>query len=160
MRARALVVLALVALPLSGCGGDSEPAADKSSEPTAAATAPADTAAATADVKANWAGFFDGSKPAADRAQLVEAGATLAQAMALAGKDPNAAKTRAEVKTVTFTSATEAAVTYDLSVAGAVVLPGAQGKAVLDGTTWKVSKQTFCQLVNLSAGGTPVPGCS
>ena len=79
---------------------------------------------------------------------------------ALAARDPNATKTRAAVTTVAFTSATEAAVTYDLSVAGTVMLPGAQGKAVLEGGTWKVSKQTFCTLVNLSAGGTPVPGCS
>lgn len=157
MRARLLLVLPLLALTLAGCGGDDEPAAQKSSAP---ATAPADPTAATAEVKTSWAAFFDGSKPSADRAGLVQDGETLAQAMVLAGKDPNASKTRATVKTVAFSSPTEAAVTYDLSSAGTVVLPGAQGKAVLDDGTWKVSKQTFCQLVNLAAGGTPVPGCS
>jgi hypothetical protein len=159
MRARLVLGLVLATvLPLAGCGGDSEPKADAT--PTASSTAPADPAAATAEVTASWQGFFDGSKASADRAALLEDGASLAQAIALGEKDPNATKTRATVKSVAFTSPTQATVTYDLSVAGTTVLPGAQGKAVLSDGHWKVSKASYCQLLLLGSGGSPVPGCS
>jgi len=158
MRARLVLVLVVATLPLAGCGGASKPAAGGA--PTASSTAPADPVAATAEVKQSWATFFDGSRPAAERAALVEDGAHLAQALALGAKDPSSTRTRATVTAVTFTSPRQAAVTYNLSVAGNQVLTGAQGQAVLDQGRWKVSKFTFCQLLALGSGGTPVPGCS
>jgi hypothetical protein len=157
MRARLVMALLVTAMPLAGCGGDGGATAKPT--PTPAATAPSDPAAASAEVKQNWALFFDGSKPAAQRIPLVEGGASLGQALALGAKDPNATKTTAVATSVSFTSPTEAAVVYDLKVAGTPVLPGAQGTAVLDQGTWKVSKHTFCQLIQLGQGGSAVPGC-
>ena len=161
-RSFVLAVAVATALTLSACGSDDDegtPAASSPS-PSAAGDAPSDPAKAEAEVRAAWEGFFDGSKPAAPKAALIEQAAVLAPALELAAKDPNASKTSAKVTAVTFASATEANVTYDLSSAGTVVLPGAQGKAVVEGGAWKVSKQTFCQLAALRAAGAAVPGCS
>jgi hypothetical protein len=149
-----LAVTVLVAgLALTGCGDD-----DKKG--TASPSATPDTAAATAEAKASWEAFFDGSKPAAERASYLEDAASLTQALALAGQDPNAAATKATVSSVTLTDATHATVKYDLVVKGATVLPNAEGQEVLVDGHWKVSKASFCQLVALKAGGAAVPGCS
>ncbi len=160
-----VVVPALCLLVLTGCGGDDGGTVSASAAASVEASAdtgagPGDKAAAEAEVRTAWEGFFDGAAPAADRAAFIERAADLAPALALAGKDPNAAMTSAKVQSVQFTSATEASVTYDLSSAGTVVLPGAQGKAVLEDGAWKVSAMTFCQLTALSAPGVTVPGCS
>ena len=65
----------------------------------------------------------------------------------------------AVVKDVTFTSPTEATVTYDLMINGQAVLAGSTGKAVKVDGTWKVSQLTFCTLTALAASGKTVPGC-
>lgn len=163
---RVCALLLGAVLLLSGCGGgDDEQAAPGTSPSSAASSAaaaagPADAAAAEAEVKAAWEGFFDGAAPATGKAALIERAADLAPALQLAGADPNAAKVTAAVKSVSFTSPTEAMVTYDLASAGTVVLPDAQGKAVLEAGAWKVSAQTFCQLAALRSQGAAVPGCS
>jgi hypothetical protein len=158
MRAGLVVALLATAVPLSGCGGGGTKTAAPT--PTVAATAPADPVAAAAEVKTSWAAFFDGSKPAAQRVPLLQDGEQLGQALALGAKDPNASKLTAEATAVTFTSPTQASVVYKLLAAGTVLLPNATGTAVYDGGRWKVSKQTFCQLIQLGQGSTPVPGCS
>jgi hypothetical protein len=156
MRTTFAVTALVAALALTGCSDDGKD--DSASKPSA--TAPSDVTAATAEVKASWAGFFDGSKPAAERASYLEDAGSLAQALAAAGQDPNAAATKATVSAVAFTDPTHATVTYDLVVNGATVLPGAQGQEILVDGHWKVSKASFCQLVALKAGGAAVPGCS
>ena len=158
MRARLVVAVLLAVVPLAGCGGgDSDTKA--SATPTASATAPSDVTTAQAEVKTSWTAFFDGASAPAERTTLVQGGADLAAALALAAKDPNARKTTARVDGVVFTSPTEATVTYTLLSGGTPVLKGATGTAVLEGGTWKVSKQTFCGLVSLSAPGKAIPGC-
>ena len=149
----ALVAAAVLIAPLAACGGDS----GKTPSPQVAATAPSNPIAAQADVKKAWTDFFNGKTPAAQRAALVEDGASLSAAFAAAAKDPNAKYTTASVTSVTFTDPTHAAVKYDLVVGGRKVLTGADGKAVLVGSQWMVSKATFCQLVTLAAG--KVQGC-
>jgi hypothetical protein len=153
MRVPLLVPALLAGLVLTGCSGSS---GDKSAG--ASATAPADVAAATSDIKKAWADFFSGTAPLAEKAKLLEGAASLTQVIALAAKDPNAKSTTAAVTAVTFTDPDHAAVKYDLFVSGAKALSGADGKAVREGGTWKVSKFTFCGLMNLKAGAT-VPGC-
>jgi hypothetical protein len=148
----------VAALALAGCGGGDNK--DDAGGATPSTTGPSDVTAATAEVKAAWTGFFDGSKPAAARAAYLEDAASLAQALALAGQDPNATATTATVSSVTFTDASHATVKYDLVVKGATVLPGAEGQEVLVDGHWKVSKASFCQLVGLKAGGAAVPGCT
>lgn len=162
-RTSALLVAVLAALTVSACGSDGDTKAASSPSPSVEASpstsGPADPVAAEVEVRKAWEGFFNGAAPAAGRAAFLERAGDLAPALALAGKDPNAGKTSAKVTAVAFSSATEATVTYDLSSAGTVVLPGAQGKAVIEGGAWKVSAQTFCQLTALAAAGKAVPGC-
>jgi hypothetical protein len=45
------------------------------------------------------------------------------------------------------TSATKAAVKYDLSALGQTVAKGASGSAVLENGTWKVGDDVFCGLL-------------
>ena len=156
MRTSLAAAVLVTGLALTGCGGGDKDDAGA----TPSATGPSDVTAATAEVKAAWTGFFDGSKPAAARAAYLEDAASLAQALTLAGQDPNAAATKATVSSVAFTDATHATVKYDLVVKGATVLPNAEGQEVLVDGHWKVSKASFCQLVALKAGGAAVPGCS
>lgn len=103
-------------------------------------------------MRAAYEGFVDGTQPAASKLALLERSNELGEALALAGKDPNAAKSAARVQSVSFVSPTEATVTYDLLSSGTVVLPGAMGKVVKEDGAWKVSAQTFCELTALSAG--------
>jgi hypothetical protein len=74
--------------------------------------------------------------------------------------NPLAAKASVTVTAVTFTSPTTADVTYNLCQSGSPALPGAKGKAVLEGGTWKVADTTLCGLVTLANNGKAVPGCS
>jgi hypothetical protein len=149
---------------LTGCGDDAEEGTDPSSassssspsaEATPEATAPADPAAAEAEISANWAKLFADGDPAAleDGEQLTEAIGLLA---ALA---PPPEVKSATVTDVTFTDAETAGVTYDFLIDGNPVLPGATGTAVLVDGTWKVSKTTFCTLASLGSPNEPVEGC-
>ena len=155
----------LLVTACGGSSGGSSKAADTTPSPSAssssaAANQPADPAKATAEITANWEEFFAPTTPEATAQSLLQNADKLQQALAIAAKaKASGNKTRAKVKGVTFTSPTEATVTYDLLVNGAVALAGSTGKAVLEGGTWKVSQVTFCTLVALSANGQPVPGC-
>ena len=170
---RTVRILAVAGVSLSllaACGGDddedtaasgSASTASEEASPTESATAPADPAAAEAEIRANWTAFFDTKRPPEQTPDLLADVEQLQEALAIAAKlrDPKAVQS-ATVKSVAFTSATEAMVTYDLSIGGTVVLPGAQGKAVLDDGKWKVSRETFCTLTALGAQGQTIPGCA
>ena len=160
----AVIVVSAIALA-AGCsssssGGNSSP----TSTPTTAnpeATDAASKAAATAQIKQNWATFFKTSTPHVTSVGLLQNGASLGAAIAFAArlaKQQGTAES-AQVKTVTFTSPTQASITYALLGNGKPLLPNADGTAVLDNGTWKVSQATFCQLVNLGAGGKKIAGC-
>lgn len=165
-------VTGLVALSIAliaGCGGSSggNNTADKTTPSpstttaSAPANAPADPAAAKQQITTNWQKFFAPDTPEATAASLLQNADKLQQALAIAAKaKTGGTKTSANVKSVTFTSPTEATVTYDLLVNGTVALAGSTGKAVLVDGTWKVSQTTFCTLTALAASGKPVPGCS
>ena len=161
------------AVLLSACGGSSSPAttggsnspsapAASSSAPAPAATAPADPTAAMAQIKANWTKFFNYKTPRSQQIALLENGSQLGPAIAFAAnlQKKQHLKELVKVNSVTFTSATQANVGYALYNLKTVLLPTAQGAAVLDGTTWKVSETTFCTLVSLGNGSKPVPSCS
>ncbi|MEV4555484.1 hypothetical protein AB0K51_00640 [Kitasatospora sp. NPDC049285] len=137
--------------------------ASPSASPNASATgtAPADPAAAKASITANWEKFFDPATSLPDKAALLQNGEQLAPVLQGFASDPRVGQVKATVTNVQFTSATTAAVTYSLSLQGAVVQPDASGQAVLENGTWKVSTSTLCGLVQLSGGATTaVPGCS
>ncbi|MFE3113060.1 hypothetical protein ACFXKJ_09490 [Kitasatospora indigofera] len=130
-----------------------------SASAAASGTAPADPAAAKTAVTTNWEKFFDPATPIADKASLLQGGEQLAPALQGFAGDPRVGQVKAQVTDVQFTSATDATVTYALSLQGTVVQPDATGQAVLDNGTWKVSRSTLCGLVQQS-GNTAVPGCS
>jgi hypothetical protein len=157
------IALGLSALVVvAGCGGSSSGGGNPTpTAPSVVASDAAGKAAATAQIKENWATFFNSSTPSPQAIALLENGANLNGALKIAAAAAKKEKLKesAVVKTVTFTSPTGANVTYDLNAGGKALLPGADGKAVLVNGKWLVSSITFCTLVQLSAPGKPIPGC-
>lgn len=157
MRAHVLLALALAVVPVAACSGSS--GTKHSSQPAAAATAPGDTSAAKAAITKTWTDFFGPTMPVAQKAALLEDGSSMGAALALAAKNPAATVTTATVDTITFSGPAKAAVTYDLTISGNKVLTGANGDAVLQDGTWKISKFTFCQLQKLGSKTGTFPDC-
>ena len=125
----------------------SAPAASAS----AASSAPAGSAAAIAQIKANWVKFFSSSTPNSERAALLQNGQTFASAIKSFASNPLASQVSAKVDSVTLSSATQAAVKYDLTAAGQSVASGQTGTAILQDGTWKVGDDVFCGLLKQGA---------
>lgn len=149
----------------SGGGGDSDPpkpSAEKSTRqapPSDDASAPADPAAAEKEVKENFEKFFDPAVSLKDKEALLENGSKMRAVLEGFSGDERGKQVSADVNKVEFTSATEADVTYALSLKGATALPDASGTSVNQDDTWKVSVKTLCALVKLSGNESPGPGC-
>ncbi|MFH8612431.1 hypothetical protein ACH4D5_33595 [Streptomyces sp. NPDC018029] len=146
-------------------GGDSgtppEPSVQKTTEaaePTEA-SAPADRAAAEKEVRENWEKFFDPKTSLKEKETVLENGAEMRAVLRSFSGDERGEQVAAEVGEVEFDSATEAEVTYALTLKGATALPDASGTAVDEDGTWKVSVKTLCALVKLSGNASPGPGC-
>ncbi|MFF6992851.1 hypothetical protein [Streptomyces sp. NPDC010273] len=168
-RARGTVVTAAMVLvlgpALAACsddsgGGSSAPPPTPSVERTASApaTAPADPAAATTRIKANWKKFFDPASSGADKQAVLENGDKMGPVLKAFGGDKRGGQVQADVQKVEFTSATRATVTYSLTLNGATALPNASGTSVQQGGIWKVSVNTLCALVALSGDASQSPG--
>lgn len=166
MRLRILVLVAaaslLAACSSSSSGGSANPKTSASTSVSASAAQPADPAAAKAEITANWEKFFNYKTPRSEQLTLIQDASTLQPAIAAAAQQQAklGLKQAAQVTGVTFTSATQATVTYKLLNGTAVLLPSGTGTAVLVNGKWVVSKTTFCTLVALGANGQSVPGCS
>jgi hypothetical protein len=169
---RAAVLAALpILLVAAGCGGSSSGGSGSttptttgsaaSSAPAAEATAPADVAAASAEVTKNWTTFFNYKTPLATEYTLLQGGQALAPAIHKAQQEQQQThlKQAVKVKKVEFTSPTQATVLYSLLNGTTVLLANSSGVSVLEDGTWKVSKITFCTLVQLGNGNKPVPSC-
>ncbi|MFC9509269.1 hypothetical protein [Streptomyces sp. NPDC057002] len=161
----AALVLAL-APALAACsddsGGGSEstpptPTAERTA--SAPASAPADRAAAEQEIKQNWETFFDPETSTEDKQAVLENGDRMGPVLQAFSGDERGGQVQAKVTKIEFTSATEANVTYTLTLKGATALPDASGTAVEQEGTWKVSVKTLCSLVQMSGNGSPVPGC-
>lgn len=168
MAAAAVLLVAPAAVACgddSGGGGDSdppEPSAEKSTRqapPSDDASAPADPAAAEKEVKENFEKFFDPAVSLKDKEALLENGSKMRAVLEGFSGDERGKQVSADVNKVEFTSATEADVTYALSLKGATALPDASGTSVNQDDTWKVSVKTLCALVKLSGNESPGPGC-
>jgi hypothetical protein len=162
-------VLALAALA-AACGGSSNKSSATNNPPpsstpptTSTATAPADEAAAKAQIKASWTKFYAYKTKPAVAASLLEDGDQMGGALAFARQEQAQThiKQNVKVKIITFTDATHANVTYALFNGNTrpALLPDASGVTVLVDGRWKVSKTSFCTLVQLGANGKTVPGC-
>ncbi|MGW7068393.1 hypothetical protein ACWGII_08750 [Streptomyces sp. NPDC054855] len=155
----------------SGGGGDSdppEPSTDRTSQEASseapeedepAGDAPEDPAAAEKEVKENFEKFFDPSVPLKEKEAVLEDGAKMRGVLESFNGDERGKQVSADVNKVEFSSATEADVTYALTLKGATALPDASGTSVNEDDTWKVSVKTLCALVKLSGNESPGPGC-
>lgn len=160
---RFLIPLTGVAL-LAGCGssGGNSPATSSSSAASTSTSGGADTAAVTRA----WQSFFSKNTPISQKETLLENGTTtMKPAVQAFAADPRVGQASATVQSVTFPSPTEADVTYQISLNGAVVMGGMAGKAVKANGSWVVSDSTLCGLLQLAAaqGGSSdsgaIPGC-
>lgn len=152
----------LVVVPAAaGCGDDNGGGSQTSPSPTAptAQNQPSDPAAARQEVQKNWVAFFDPKTPVEEKTRLLENGEQMRPVLQAFSGSPQAAQASVTVKNVTFTSSTQADVTYDLLVGGQPALPDSRGTSVYQDDIWKVSAKTLCALVKLSPNATPVPGC-
>ncbi|MFK4069090.1 hypothetical protein [Streptomyces sp. NPDC029674] len=167
--ALAAAAVLLIAPAAVACGDDSgggdggtppEPSVQKTTEsPDDSASAPADPAAAEDEVRENWEKFFDPKVSLKEKETVLENGAGMRAVLKSFSGDERGEQVAAEVGEVEFNSATEADVTYALTLKGATALPDASGTAVDEDGTWKVSVKTLCALVKLSGNASPGPGC-
>ncbi|MFJ9539337.1 hypothetical protein ACIRPX_19015 [Streptomyces sp. NPDC101225] len=165
----ALAALVFVLAPVLAACSDNSGGGSASTPPTpsvqrttsAPATAPADPAAATQEIRQNWKKFFDPATSTRDKQAVLENGDRMAPVMQAFGGDQRGGEVQATVTKVEFTSPTRATVTYDLTLKGATALPNASGTAVEQDGTWKVSVNTLCALVGMSgnASASALPGC-
>jgi hypothetical protein len=170
-RMRGVILCLLVvtlALIVAGCGGSS--ATTTTAAPTSTSAAPATTVVSgtettvagsttpvtftgdAATIATNWAKFFDGSLPVADKAALLENGSQYSKELETQAASPLAKAATAQVTAVNVTSATAADVTYSLLVGGTPALMDQKGQAVLQDGTWKVSAASFQALLALESG--------
>ena len=123
-------------------------AASSAPAATSSAAAGANTSSAVAAITANWNTFFNSSTPNAKRVALLQNGSQFSSAISSLASTPLAAGLTSKVDSVSVTSATKAAVKYDLSALGQTVAKGASGSSVLENGTWKVGDDVFCGLLN------------
>lgn len=144
----------------SGGGSESTPPTPTAERTTSApATAPADRAAAEAEIRQNWQKFFDPKTSTEEKQAVLENGDRMGPVLQAFSGDERGGQVQAKVTKIEFTSATGADVTYTLTLKGATALPDASGSAVEQDGTWKVSAKTLCALVQLSGNASPIPGC-
>lgn len=144
----------------SGGGSEATPPTPTAERTTSApASAPADRAAAEAEIRQNWQKFFDPKTSTEEKQAVLENGDRMGPVLQAFSGDERGGQVQAKVTKVEFTSATGADVTYTLTLKGATALPDASGSAVEQDGTWKVSAKTLCALVQLSGNASPIPGC-
>lgn len=171
-RARYLsaAVLLTAGLALAGCSSSSStstpssPSApsstssSSSSAPPTSAGEPTSGAGATQAIETNWAKFFNGKTPVAQRIALLQNGSEFSSIIQGQAGSPLATAASAKVTHVTLTGTSQASVGYDILLKGKVALPGQSGVAVYQDGVWKVGDTSFCGLLTLE--GTKLPsGC-
>jgi hypothetical protein len=159
-------VLALaLAASIAACSSGSSPSSSAASAPAASspaassptASSPAvasasatDNAAAAAEITANWEKFFSASTPTSERAALLQNGGAFTAAISALAKLPLASGLGSKVTAVTLTSATTAAVTYNIVSGSTSLLSGQKGTSVYQDGTWKVGDPSLCGLIRLT----------
>jgi hypothetical protein len=150
---------------LAACSSSASSSSSAATASTAASSAPAasapaasasaasggGSAATIALIKTNWVKFFSSSTPNSERVALLQNGQTFASAIKSFGSSPLASEVTSKVDSVSLTSATQAAVKYDLTAAGTSVASGQTGSAVLQDGIWKVGDDVFCGLLKQGA---------
>ena len=147
----------------SAAGGPSSAVPSASAPASSAASSPGtgSTSDAAAQIKANWEKFFDASTPVTEKVKLLQNGAALESAIKAFASFPLASGIGAKVTNVTVSSATKAAVTYNLtSSSGGALLSNQKGVAVYQDGAWKVGDESLCGLFRLIPGGTVPSACN
>ena len=158
------VALALAVAACSSSSSSSSSSAPASSAPASSApasSAPAsslNTAAAVAEITANWEKFFNASTPTSERVALLQNGSAFAGA--IGSLSHLVSGLGAKVTAVTVNSATTATVTYNLTAGGSTLLSGQTGTAVYEDGVWKVADASLCGLIKLVPGGSVPTACS
>ena len=158
------VALALAVAACSSSSSSSSSSAPASSAPASSApasSAPAsslNTAAAVAEITANWEKFFNASTPTSERVALLQNGSAFAGA--IGSLSHLVSGLGAKVTAVTVNSATTATVTYNLTAGGSTLLSGQTGTAVYEDGVWKVGDASLCGLIKLVPGGSVPAACS
>src|SRR5579863_8643806 len=163
--ARRLILAPALALALAAtvaaCSSSSSSTSSAPSTPASSATASAtSTTAAAAQITANWEKFFSASTPTSQRVALLENGSGFSSAISAYSQLPLASGISAKVTAVTVTSATQAAVTYNIVSGSTNLLSGQHGTSVYQDGTWKVGDGSLCGLFHLIPGGTVPSACS
>jgi hypothetical protein len=171
VQARRIILAPALALALaaavaacSSSSSSSSSSAPASSAPASSApassSAPAatNTAAAVAQITANWEKFFASSTPVSEKVTLLQNGSTFGPA--ISGLTSLVSGLGAKVTGVTVNSATSATVDYNLTAGGSSLLSGQTGTAVYQDGIWKVGDASLCDLLHLVPGGTVPAACS
>jgi hypothetical protein len=152
-----LILLACTAcLGVAACSSSTssappvKPSATSTSSPSSASSA---VSADEKAITANWTAFFDPKTPVAQRVSLLQNGSTFASVISAQAGSSLAASASAQVTKVTVITTSEAAVTYNILVAGTAMLKNQAGSAVYQDGKWKVGDTSFCSLLTLENSG-------
>jgi hypothetical protein len=142
---------------VAACSSSSStpPASSPSAKPSATSTSSA-SSAVSADEKAittNWTAFFNPKTPVAQRVSLLQDGSAFASVIKAQAGSALASSASAQVTKVTVITTSEAAVTYNVLLAGTPALKNQAGTAVYQDGTWKVGVASFCGLLSLENSG-------
>jgi hypothetical protein len=153
------ILLACAAcLGLAACSSSTSsppPASSPSAKPSATSTSSAssDVSADQKAITANWTAFFDPKTSVAQRVKLLQDGSAFASVIQAQAGSSLASSASAQVTKVTVITTSEAAVTYNVLLAGTPALKNQAGTAVYEDGTWKVGDASFCGLLTLENDG-------
>jgi hypothetical protein len=139
----------------SSSTSSSPPASSPSAKPSSTSTSSA-SSAVSADEKAitaNWTAFFNPKTPVAQRVKLLQDGSAFASTIQAQAGSALAGSASAQVTKVTVITTSEAAVTYNVLLAGTPALKNQAGTAVYQDGMWKVGVASFCGLLTLENAG-------
>jgi hypothetical protein len=163
-----------LALTVGACSSSSSTSASTSASSTPATSAPASSsapsstapstggsAAAVAQITANWEKFFSSSTPISERVKLLQNGTTFQTAIKDFANFPLASSLGAKVTAVVVNSATSATVSYNITTSsGSPLLANQTGAAVYQDGIWKVGDASLCGLLKLVPGSTAPAACN
>jgi hypothetical protein len=158
------ILLACAAgLGVAACSSSSSspPASSPSATPSATSTSSA-APGGSADKQAittNWTAFFNPKTPVTQRVDLLQNGSAFASIIRAQAGSALAGSASAQVVKVTVISTSEAAVTYNILVAGTPALKNQAGTAVYQDGKWKVGDASFCGLLTLENSGKTPSAC-
>jgi hypothetical protein len=154
-----ILLVCAAGIGVAACGSSSSSTPTPSASPTSAAAKPSASSASpavSADQKAiaaNWTAFFNPKTPVAQRVNLLQDGSSFASIIKAQASSSLASTASAQVTKVQVTTPSQAAVTYNILVAGTPALKDQAGTAVYQDGTWKVGVASFCGLLALENGG-------